>query len=695
VNANEILDLIGDARDRYVWDAQLLRTGQIVTGKKRRPIRKIWLIAAIIALLLLLVGCTVAYVLSVRGMVIQTRTVTKEEHYGPNYEVIDATEITYYTISIQSFSDSPNQRAAKQWKAYTDKQWEKHLNEKEESSEDSQDSIPYIYQNYGCRTPEMMEKLDEILEENGLLLSEGNSVSAEGEDVDILFDTFQIPPICQESDYAEVSYYNAYFWQNGRYGFYLDIAITDETMDWPYPIYANFRCSPKAYFDNCTISLKDLEHIQEWEYALPEGGTALLVLEKEKALILVDQGDAFVSVYFNARMGVDYMSREMLERIADLFRFSLRPTNPSDEEWAAVEARLSELEKSRAQDQEEREAEKKKENYDEWVRLVLENGYDTDSLGYVFRDIDGNGVDDLLIGRDGYCTAIYWEVDGKTELLSNASSEFWICEDQVIGYTVMPGKDEYWFMRADNGTRQGMGNVRYYPGHPEGEYLRASTDPTQWGKFDVITKEEYDRVLSAHPRIPVSFQPLKEYPLDGPTPAGDQSYTFQEDYSSFKEKIRFRLTTQKEQWSRWAYDLLDLDGNGQKEMIWQEDDRFFLYTMLDGKVCGYSFLSDGSLTFCEDGIVEAVYNYGPVNKTYRYYRIDGGQSLVVAYLRYDVDADPENPWFFSRDASGQDRSLEPISEERFQAIRAKFTPLELDMKPIAEYPFDEPSSEIP
>lgn len=56
MNANELLDVIGGARDQYV--SQAIKTRETV---RRRSFRKPLLIAALIALMLTLVGCGVAY----------------------------------------------------------------------------------------------------------------------------------------------------------------------------------------------------------------------------------------------------------------------------------------------------------------------------------------------------------------------------------------------------------------------------------------------------------------------------------------------------------------------------------------------------------------------------------------------------------------------------------------------------------
>ena len=62
MKSNDILDMIGDAKGTYIWDAQKIRSGAVPVAKKKTSPRRALLIAAMIALMLLLVGCTVAYV---------------------------------------------------------------------------------------------------------------------------------------------------------------------------------------------------------------------------------------------------------------------------------------------------------------------------------------------------------------------------------------------------------------------------------------------------------------------------------------------------------------------------------------------------------------------------------------------------------------------------------------------------------
>ena len=53
MNANEILDMIGDAKGTYLWETQKYRDGTAGAKPLPLPRRRLWLVAAVIGLMLL------------------------------------------------------------------------------------------------------------------------------------------------------------------------------------------------------------------------------------------------------------------------------------------------------------------------------------------------------------------------------------------------------------------------------------------------------------------------------------------------------------------------------------------------------------------------------------------------------------------------------------------------------------------
>ena len=86
MNSNDILDMIGDAKGTYVWDAQEVRSGVIpVVTKRKMPIKKILLIAAAIALL--------AATITACAYVIQRIKMNLVQHNVPTQAETESTDL--------------------------------------------------------------------------------------------------------------------------------------------------------------------------------------------------------------------------------------------------------------------------------------------------------------------------------------------------------------------------------------------------------------------------------------------------------------------------------------------------------------------------------------------------------------------------------------------------------------------------
>ena len=99
MNANDILDMIGDAKGTYVWDAQKVRTGADFTIKRKMPSRKILLIAAVIILLAATITACAYAIQRIRMNLIQHNIPAQTEMIGT--DVAEPTE----TCSVNILTD--------------------------------------------------------------------------------------------------------------------------------------------------------------------------------------------------------------------------------------------------------------------------------------------------------------------------------------------------------------------------------------------------------------------------------------------------------------------------------------------------------------------------------------------------------------------------------------------------------------
>ena len=303
----DLLETIGSIRDKYILETH----SQAVATKKRIPPRRLFLIAAIIALMLVLVGC-VTYILGLKDMYLGEYT------YDAGF---DETGVST-SISLQGYVGTPNYQAAKEWQDYL-------------STCDPNDpdvipgyESPMEYMSYLCYTPEMETKIDEICNKHGLQILGPTYLT---DNPMRMFTDLGINNIIADGTVALVDFDGgAYYYRDGTFQLPGITTLTWEGNPWPYPVTYDYRCVMKTAFDGVCLNVGDLNQYDEWTYTVKDGTEVLLARSEEKALIIADLPTHFVTVnILKPNDGApNPMDRKALEAIADTFRFDYMPQKP-------------------------------------------------------------------------------------------------------------------------------------------------------------------------------------------------------------------------------------------------------------------------------------------------------------------------------------------------------------------------------
>lgn len=679
MNSNELLDIIGLTPERYVLDAANIQT----VPPKKLPPKKTWLIAAIVALISLLVGCAVVYVLSLDQMILGTQYI--EDRPG-------VTE-PRTRLSLQGYVGSNSYMGAKEWFEF--EQTYDPDGKIMQSLSNEEMIMPEEYWSYNCYTPEMTAKVDEICQKYGLETLGKAIFPLREED---FYTTLQIDRLVKENAAAESELSPEYFYRTGTFMLSCETKLTGEKSPWIYPIEYQYRCVMKTDFDTVFLSVGDAESYDQWEYTTSDGTELLLAISEDQALLIADLNNAFITMNIrNPRVGdilagEQMMTREAMEAFAETFDFSFTPQRPTAEQIAQLDAQydalLAEIKANQEAEQEKFQEHLGRASYDARVKFHLESTSETNRLGYTFYDFDGNGVEELVIGRDGYIQHIYTEKDGETAAILDwfQTSPTYLATD---GTLVNMSGSLYRFFHVENGERVSdywIERRAYWEDSPW--RLCYSIDDDR-----PITEEEYDRYRTEKERVVLEMLPLTDYPLPEPASYNTDGKDIILYSESYEDLIRTCILNPVELepgvFSESSYVLRDLDNDGQEELIISNEFSRSVYTTKDGKIAPmYSnvTLNGAGLNICKGNIIEIIHAYSGENKVYCYYRMSGTKSEMVEYLRYDADRNPQNPWFRSTDASGQDTSLEPITKAEFDSIRKQYAPIDLPWKNVTDYP---------
>lgn len=681
MNAHDLLDMIGDAKGEYIWRAQQHRTGTAQPNSRRRSLRKPLLIAALIALMLLLVGCAVVYVLRLQDL-----TVGQHQFWLPTYYDKDGNAVTGETIPPETLISlqGANMEALAEWVAFQQEYDPDSSIAITADNSGSNRSIPETYRYaYGCYSQEMVDKLDKIAAKYDLKLLSTETIFQEYEN-SVLFGALDLPNLLYEDAAIEVEYLSGYFYPEGTFD--ISLTITMDTGDWKCDgILAGYRYSLKDYFDPVTGSIGDPGEYTQWNYTRKDGKTVLLVMNDMDARMYADLPDACVYVNFDfyplAGSEKNAPPKAALEQIVELFDLSIAPKPADMAKVTQLQAEAAaRQEADRAAAQAKREAQYTK-GYEEYVAYVLESWQgSSENRSFLLYDLNGDGVEELYIPG----SVVLSMKDGQSYPYFDPSTTGVIlyrlrpCEGNVLEIATEDffSVDEYYFYQA------GAESVSYITGvthdkdenvwyqYPEGPH----TDNKQ-----VISQEEAQAILNSYSRIEVELRPLKLYgkPLDGTVYTDPYAKYIARSLERYEEAVNFQ------------YALMDLNGDGVKELITRDvqtsqGGREFLGLAVHGIVDGeLSDMKMGSFSYvCEGGILEYAESYDDGSGCHVYYQWNGEEFQVIEKLVKDPIV---QIWLQRPELQG---SSDPcaITEEEALRIIASYKRLELDMKPFTEYP---------
>lgn len=463
----ELLETLGDVKEKFVYEAlgDVLQEDTVIqisrsTGRRRMPLKRSLLIAAVVAMMLMLVGCAVIL------WRLWELKVGEYTYNDPYMESIGETRtVTKDLISMQGFMDSDNFRAAKEWNEYLESYDPDGSLIKNAKTDVYQEPMEYMA--YTCYTQEMQDKLDEICARYGLEVLGPVYMEEYAIDVvkavgieSIFAETANVPTVIDEG----------YYYRDGTFHLSGTTTLNYEASPWIYPVRYQYRCVMKSAFDTVFLSVDDIDGFEEWNYTLQDGTKVLLALSPEKALIIADKEQYFVTVNIletrvgDVLYGEQQMGREGLEAFAETFTFDYVPARPDPAaliapEWFTEAEPSSNPSMKEAASSEEaalaayasflsgdRELLESTQLEQWWIPDFQDKDIEYE---YTYLDLDGDSVVELLIQMindlSGY-NAVFHFADGKLLCWNSDTTEV-NCRDYPLSDGKMVRQYDY------NGTR--------------------------------------------------------------------------------------------------------------------------------------------------------------------------------------------------------------------------------------------------
>lgn len=670
MNGKDLLMGLGNISPKYYDEAE---NDTITEAKGHRTFRRPLLVAAIIALLLMLVGCAVVYVLRLQDMSIGTETYTQT--FDDNGKYLDEpVEKTRDVLTLFGHSGDNIQKATAEWFAFLETyDPDGALMDNNPDHEE----IPNRYEyTYGCYTPDMVAKVDEIAAKYDLKLLE-EWLPFQAWQSDIFLEESGIGSLVRPDSGAEMTRLSGMFYP--PYNFDVDIELKADSLEnnlWVTVLYARKDYFPKDYPGGTDLSL-----YEQWDYTAPDGTALLLALnnkghgyviaELDNAMMILSVDGNYSSSAYPTEEQI--MTREELEAAASVFDYSIRPQIL---DRTVVEVKLEESNK--AHEAENVYVPETFGSFSDYIKTDVRI-YD-DELQYTFYDLTGDGEDDLLIGRNGTFDKILYIHDG--EVINEQYGSTYVCENGILeNYTAYEIYEEHQYMIPnfiiDPDEDDTMWENVQYLQRTRQQWF---TDGTE------ITAEEAQTIMARYPRVTLNWMPLMNYPLSDGYTVGD--YLNEKDVRVSNEGVvgiyrDFLNGMENIHYSH--YRILDINGDGvddlllkgKNDAIMGNTDFYWLaLTYRYGAIEG--FASDFYL--CDDGVLEKVETrhaggFGVEKNGHQFIRCNEFEEETLDFVVYNkATASWQTDWW----------DEEPISEDEANAVLAKYPRIDQDMRPISE-----------
>ena len=508
MKSDQLLQVIGEAREKYVLSALESRNGK----QSVKPVSgsRTLLIAVVAALLLLLVGCAVAYTLRLRDMKAGEYTFTIPQHLDENGKKVYETEVTTDVLSLQGYTGTPGYLAFQEWNAYE----QAHTEPKNQETVPMEDRLDYLP--YGCDDWEELDKVDEICEKYGL---HKLGIAWLEESTEFTWNALGIEGLILPDSLAEVAYYRGYYYLDGTFYMPFRITLTEANTPWRHPTSMEMRYVRKRAFSTFGIQVHLENHHEEWMYTTRQGTEVLLTLWDDFALIIAEQPDAFLSVRIDDVMiGKDRMTRQGLEAIADVIDFGIVPGKVD------VAAAQERYDAGLKREQEQKEAEEKApilSSYRQYVDKLIEKTQNPQSLMYgrspeefyyCILDFNGDGVEDFLWGSGNDCFSEVMTIqNGEVELLYNAGLNTRLCEGNILEqFFDKPDfpSGQYIYVTYQDGIQKEICHIEF--DRERREWTKEIYDG--WGSKETITQEEAEAIIASYKHLHLDMKPITEFP---------------------------------------------------------------------------------------------------------------------------------------------------------------------------------------
>ena len=657
-------------------DGRYIEEAAPAAAPKTRSLRRPLLIAAAIAAALLLVGCGIVYALRLQDMSIGKATYT--QRFDDKGKAIDPVEKSVDIITPYGRSGDAIQQALKEWYEFQESYDPDYLLA---TNEPDIPGIPNQYEyTYSCYTQEMVDKVDEIAAKYDLKLLE-EWIPFQRYQSDIFLEETGIQSLLLPDSGAQITGMVGMLYP--PYNFSMEFNLVTENAG---TLMTSYGYARKDYFPRAFPGGMDIDAYEQWDHTTPGGTKLLLALSgKGQGEIIAEQENAMIMISIDGNRATSHtaypdasevMTKAELESIADQFDYSVQPKEVNR---AVVEEKLAAAEEAY-----QAEHAYVPETYTDFSDYLKKNVYIPDeSRQYIFYDLTGDGVDELLLGQDG--AFFDWPEMENGEVMFHGYGGAYLCKGNVLELYQAP--DRYWDGESHTYFAFADGTAVFKDDGELGNVIaRIQRRGSQWYRYTdphglkstEISQDEAAAIMAKYPRIQLDWKPLVDYPLDESGLTLGSYLKAKDVQPSDDELLRIYKDCLSGQDSFYThYRIMDINGDGVKDLLRSGDGDQY-WDIVTYRYGNLQLLPTMGFYLCENNVMEQIELFnkeeGVEIEGTSFFRCNGFQQEMLDFAAYNKAT-----------ASWQSDYIgTPMSEADAKAILARYSRVDQGMQPISQ-----------
>lgn len=310
----------------YIGDDLIDNTALTNTKSLHHKTIRTLQIAALISIMLLMMGCAMVYILHLQDLKITERTVSVPI-YDDNYQLQGYQETQQDIFSLSGLKGTANYNAVAEWFAFKDAFDPNNAIQNAYYANPKSPTFPEKYEAYHPYTQEMVDKIEELAQKYGLNLL--GSLARYQEEADFLAGV-GLPRLLRDEKTTALHFQNGHKYGDANWGCVFELTPTDETENWPPFLFGTLKYYDKSYLDTEYWSLYQIDTQNVWNQDTPSGETVMVVFEHAGygAYVFCNRPDGTILMTLSSLQkpvgGVEsqQLTRTQLEKLINAFDFA-------------------------------------------------------------------------------------------------------------------------------------------------------------------------------------------------------------------------------------------------------------------------------------------------------------------------------------------------------------------------------------